>query len=221
MENLALFFAIFTVSMTGVFVAARLGKPWLYACVPVLLVIGNIGAAKLVLVSGFVTSLALPIYAAIFLATDTLSEKYGASEAYKAVQLGFAAQALLVALGMLMAAGTPFGDASMSEALDTIFGFIPRIVAGSFVAYVVSQHLDVWIFHRLRQATDGKHLFFRNTVSTTISQGVDSLIFIGIAFYGVLPGFWMFFLTTWFIKTLVAIADTPFVYLATRQSSPR
>ena len=74
------------------------------------------------------------------------------------------------------------------EALNVVFGFTPRIVLGSMVTYIVSQSWDVWTFHKLKEKYKGKKLWIRNNVSTISSQLLDSAIFIGIAFYGIIPG---------------------------------
>ena len=81
------------------------------------------------------------------------------------------------------------------------------------VAYLISQHLDVWIFNKIKQKTGGKMLWLRNNGSTLISQLVDSAIFTIIAFAGVYP-LWELMLFTYIIKVIVAVLDTPFMYLA-------
>ena len=94
---------------------------------------------------------------------------------------------------------------------------MPRVVLGSLVAYVISQHHDVWSFHfwknRLPQT---KFLWVRNNFSTLASQAIDTLIFTSIAFLGVFPTntFWSIVITTFLLKALITLLDTPFIYLA-------
>ena len=78
---------------------------------------------------------------------------------------------------------------------------------------MVSQHLDVWIFHKLKQITNGKHLWLRNNLSTLTSQFIDTTIFITISFYGVFPILPAIF-GQYLIKVIIALLDTPIVYLA-------
>ncbi len=227
--NEVLFIGTLLLSLSLILLAARLGREWLLGLVVIYLLVANLFASKLSLVFGFTTSLAIPLYAAIFLATDTLAEHFGKKEAFKAVWLGFLAQVCLAAFGFMLARATPLdmpATKAVSDALSTVFGFIPRIVAGSFIAYLVSQNFDVWFYHWLKRRTDGKHLWLRNCISTTISQGIDTCVFLLIAFLGAIPHLGAFILTTWLIKIAIALIDTPFIYVTgaiikkTRQTEP-
>ena len=94
----------------------------------------------------------------------------------------------------------------------------PRIVFASLVAYFISQTHDVWSFHFWKKKTNGKHLWWRNNVSTITSQIIDTVVFIGVAFWGVLPGSVLIgmMLSQYAIKVGIALADTPFCYLLVR-----
>ncbi|PIZ54623.1 transporter, partial [Candidatus Uhrbacteria bacterium CG_4_10_14_0_2_um_filter_41_7] len=87
----------------------------------------------------------------------------------------------------------------------------PRITVASFIAYLISQHHDVWAFHFWKKKTNGKHLWLRNNASTVVSQLIDTVVFTFIAFYGVLP-IVPLILGTWVVKILIALIDTPFIY---------
>jgi uncharacterized integral membrane protein (TIGR00697 family) len=93
---------------------------------------------------------------------------------------------------------------------------MPRIALGSLVAYLVSQLHDVWAFQFWKEKTSGKHLWIRNNLSTLVSQAIDSLIFCLIAFTGLFPAdvWFEILLTTYLFKLIVAIFDTPFIYIA-------
>jgi hypothetical protein len=101
------------------------------------------------------------------------------------------------------------------EATNTIFSLMPRLAFASLTAYLLSQHHDVWAFHFWKDKYPAhKHLWIRNNASTMVSQIIDSAVFVLIAFYGVFETKVLFevFITTYFLKFLVAAADTPFVY---------
>jgi len=100
-------------------------------------------------------------------------------------------------------------------AYDAIFGFVPRLVLASMIAYLVSQHHDVASFQFWRRKTGGKYLWLRNNASTMVSQALDTGIFITIAFWGTVPGDVLLnmLLTQYLIKLAIAAADTPFCYL--------
>lgn len=138
----------------------------------------------------------------------------GAKRGFEPSKLAFLPKSCLSRWGFLISAAEPLQREGLSEALSVVFGYVPRIVAGSFMAYLISQLFDVWFFHRVREMTQGRLLWLRNIVSTTISQGIDTFVFLMIAFYGVLPNFWEFMLTTWLIKVAIAVLDTPCVYAA-------
>lgn len=192
------------------------GKKGIYVMVAVGTIICNIQVVKIVQMFGFVATLGNVVYASIFLNTDILSEIYGKKEAKNAVWLGFYA---LIAATLSMQFALWFKpDASdiMHPHLAVIFGFLPRVVIASLIAYLLSQHHDIWAFLFWKKLTKGKWLWLRNNLSTMVSQLIDSSVFTFLAFWGVFPWpiFWQIFLTTYIIKLIIAACDTPFIYLA-------
>ena len=190
------------------------GRAGLLMAIVASLILCNIQVLKTVQLFGLTTTLGNVLYGSVFLATDMLSELYGKEQARRAVYLGFAA---LVAATCIMQFALVFApDASdfADPHLQAIFGFLPRVAGASLAAYMVSQLHDVWAFHRLRQATGGRHLWLRNNASTLVSQLLDSAVFCFLAFAGVFPWpvFWEILLTTYLMKSLVAVLDTPFLY---------
>ncbi len=101
------------------------------------------------------------------------------------------------------------------EAYDTILGSVPRIVLASMVAYLVSQHHDVWAFHFWRNITKGKFLWLRNNASTMVSQGIDTVLFISIAFIGTVPTNVLLSMLVgqYVMKLVIALLDTPLCYI--------
>jgi queuosine precursor transporter len=215
MINELLFILVILVSFVMTLLAVKLGKEWLIVIPPVFIIIANTFAPQLINVFGLVTSLAVPIYASIFLATDIIAEHWGKKEARKVVWIAFLAQifALIFSQIIIQVQVLEISQA-VHESLSLVFGFTPRIVLGSLVAYVISQNWDVWVFHSLKEKTKGKHLWLRNNASTMGSQLIDSFIFIFIAFYGVLPGIVPLALSLWILKIGIALVDTPIVYLS-------
>ena len=194
-----------------------LGKKGLYAWVVMATVIANIQVIKVIKLFGITATLGNVLYASIFLATDILSENYSKRDAALAAVIGFVsmlALPLLMTLSLLFTPGE--GDFSQ-EALKTLFGVVPRVVAGSAVAYIVSQIHDVWSYHAIKnKAPSTKMLWLRNNGSTLVSQLLDTLIFTTIAFYGLYPMriFIEIVVTTYLLKAVCAVLDTPFIYLA-------
>jgi queuosine precursor transporter len=104
------------------------------------------------------------------------------------------------------------------RAYEEIFGFTPRLVTASFMAYLVGEFLNAFIMARLKIATKGRLLWTRTIGSTLVGQGLDSLIFISLAFGGILPPAVLAsaILTQWIAKSAYEAAATPLTYVAVR-----
>ena len=209
-----LYILVTLISLTLVLLATKLGPQFLIGVVVTLLLMANIFSGRLTVVFGFINTLALPIYAAIFLATDSAAEHFGKKVAYQVVVMGILAQICMVILSQIIIRTSSYGDPVIAESLSTVFGFLPRIILGSLIAYTFSQYFDVTLYHFFKESYRGKHLWLRNCLSTTISQGIDSAIFLAIAFYGVLPKLGELFISVWIFKIVIALVDTPFIYLS-------
>ena len=106
---------------------------------------------------------------------------------------------------------------AVQDAFALIFGFSGRIVFASLTAYFISQLLDVTIYSKIRQwLPSDRWLWVRNNGSTMISQAVDTLIFVSIAFWGMSYDLMQIMLSTYILKFVIAALDTPFLYLAKR-----
>jgi uncharacterized integral membrane protein (TIGR00697 family) len=135
--------------------------------------------------------------------------------------LGFVAVVLVVLWMQVALWFNPGPEDFAHGALSTVFGFIPRVAAGSLVAYLVSQHHDISAFSFWRNRTQGRMLWLRNCASTMVSQAIDTILFCFIALWGVYDlTTWLEILaTTYLLKWTVALLDTPFIYLAMRVGS--
>lgn len=158
-------------------------------------------------------------YAVTFLASDCYTELYGKRAAQSLVNVAFAMNLLLLVLIWVAILAPPFeGSPVGQEPFATTLGASTGIVAGSLLAYLVSQHWDIFVFHRLREHTAGKFLWLRNVASTATSQLLDTAIFIGVAFvlFQGLPlgDAVALALGQYLVKLGLVVFDTPFVYLA-------
>lgn len=158
-------------------------------------------------------------YAITFFASDCYTELYGKRSAQALVNVAFVMNFVLLGLVWLAIAAPIFADSPVGqEPFAETLAASTGVVAGSLLAYIVSQNYDVLVFHRLKEYTGGTRLWLRNVLSTATSQLVDTVIFITVAFWlfqglptdavlGLVVGQYLFKLG------LVAL-DTPFVYLA-------
>ncbi len=179
-----------------------------------LLVVANIVAVKPVDLNGWVLPAGTIAYPFTFLVTDAISELYGRRVATRVVWFGFGLSGAMVVL-VYVAQLFPSPEFWEGQnAYETILGSVPRIVLGSMTAYLVSQHIDVILFHQMRRVTNGRHLWLRNNTSTMVSQAVDTALFISIAFAGVVPASVLLNMmaTQYVVKLGVAVVDTPLVY---------
>ncbi|WP_435183863.1 queuosine precursor transporter [Halobellus sp. EA9] len=161
-------------------------------------------------------------YALTFFASDCYSELYGRRAAQVMVNVGFVMNFVLLALvwSTILA---PAANPESASQFRAVLAPGTNIVLGSLLAYVVSQNWDVLVFHRIREATGESMLWLRNIGSTATSQAIDTVIFVGVAFY-VAPRVLGFgsplpvsvvlslIVGQYLLKLLIALVDTPFVY---------
>ena len=206
--------ATFVVGSLAGLLGKRYGVVFPISLVAALVVMANIFANKIVVVGVFTVPASVIVFSMTFFITDIISEKWGKAHAKKAVWAGFFANLLLILSIYIIVAWEPAAYAlEMSEMFSKVLALTPRIVVASFLAYIVSQNHDVWAFHFWKKKTKGKHLWLRNNASTIVSQFIDSVIFITIAFYGVFP-IAPLILGQWIVKICIAIIDTPFMYIS-------
>ncbi|MDD3399315.1 MAG: queuosine precursor transporter [Candidatus Methanomethylophilaceae archaeon] len=178
------------------------------------LVTANVLATKLFMFGDFILPAGVIAYPITFLMTDVIGEMWGKKVVTKVVWAGFFCSLLAMSLGFIavMLPAAPFYE--RQEFFAELFGRVGRITGASLIAYIVSQLNDVWVFHKLKDLTHGKHLWLRNNVGTISSQLFDTILFITIAFYGIMPTSVLFsmIMSQWLIKILIALFDTPFCY---------
>jgi len=125
----------------------------------------------------------------------------------------------------------PAADPTFAGTFASALAPSTNIVLGSLLAYIVSQNWDVFVFHWIRDYTAGQYLWLRNIASTATSQAIDTVIFVGVAFliapsvFGIgdaLPTqvIISLILGQYLLKVLIAVIDTPFVYLVVRLFRP-
>lgn len=199
------------------------GRAGLQVAIATAIILANLQGPKLTVIFGFETSLGVIFYSSIFFATDLLSERYGKDEANKAVRMGFVVSVIVLVMLSLALLYLPSPrpevadfSADIHNAFDTIVNFAPRFVAGSLLAYYVSQSFDVWAFHRIRQITGDRWLWLRNNLSTMSSQVVDTVIYSLVAWWGVVDLITALKIgaAKYGFKIVIAMIDTAFIYWA-------
>lgn len=214
------------VNFLGITLSYRFfGRYGLYAWIAMAIILANIQVMKTISFFGLVTALGNIIYGTTFLATDILVENHGKEEARKGVLIGLFALIFTTLIMQISLMFDPHPSDTLSPALEKIFSLLPRITVASIAAYLVSQMHDVWAFDFWKRITAGKHLWLRNNLSTIVSQLLDNFVFTWIAFVGfgvlwTMAFSWevvmQIFITSYIMKLVVSVMDTPFIYLSSR-----
>jgi queuosine precursor transporter len=176
------------------------------------LVVSNVIAVKLVEIEGRVFPAGLVIFPLAYLLGDVLTEVYGYRAARRVIWLGFACN--LLAVGAIQAAiqlpAAPFYV--LDEAYADVLGTTWRLFLASLAAYLVGELANAIVLARMKVATGGRYLWTRTIGSTVVGEGLDSVIFVTLAFAGTGAPLLDPILTTWVIKVGWETAATPLTY---------
>lgn len=178
------------------------------------LLIANIIAVKLISLGGLVMPAGIVIFPISYIVGDVLTEVYGFRRARQVIWLGFFCNVLAVLaiwVGQVLP-GAVFWDAQ--AAYERILGFAPRLLLASFCAYLVGEFANSFVLAKMKIWTEGRMLWARTIGSTIVGQGLDSVIFIAIAFVGTIPlaGMVSAMVTQWLFKSLYEALATPLTY---------
>ncbi len=198
------------------------GKIGMYVMTVIATILANIEVLMLVDGFGMEQTLGNIMFASTYLLTDILSENEGKKSAQRAVWIGVFTSVMMLIFTQYWLLYTPAANDWAREHISAIFGTTPRLLAASFIGYVVSQRFDVWLYHKWWDFTSKKtgdskrFLWLRNNGSTLISQVVNTVIFTSIAFWGMYDTktFISIMLSSYIIYVFTSLIDTPVVYIA-------
>ena len=178
------------------------------------LLISNIIAGKLIAVHGLVLPAAVILFPVTYIFGDVMTEVYGFKRARLVIWIGFACN-LLMALVFIATIALPSpGFWQGQSAYASVLGMTPRIVAASLLAYFLGEWSNAAILSRMKIVTDGRWLWTRTITSTVVGEGLDTVIFIGIAFGGMLtwPILGQMMLAQYLWKVSYEVLLTPLTY---------
>ena len=202
-------------------------KGWLPAITAVFvtsLIVSNIIAVKIIAWGPLVLTAAILIFPVSYIFGDILTEVYGYARARRVIWIGFGCN-LLAVLAIWLSIklspapfwkiGTFESPQASQQAYQAIFGFTPRILAASFIAYLVGEFLNSFVLAKMKIATKGRHLWVRTIGSTIVGQLADSGVFIFLAFYGTIPldSLGKVVLNQWLMKSAYEAFITPLTYV--------
>ncbi len=211
-----MWFTLIIVNFSLILITFRFfGKIGLFVFAILSILIANIQALKQISLFGLSGSMGDISYIGIYLISDILSENYGRTTAKKIIYLGIFSMIATTIIMYFSLKVIPNSQDNVQGALKTIFGFFPRIVCASLMAFFISQSLDVFTYQFWRNKfPETKYIWIRNNFSTLFSQLVDNAIFTLIAFYGLFDYQYLLqiFITSCILRSIISIIDTPFIY---------
>ena len=190
-------------------------KEGLYVWISVALITANILVAKNINILSLQATLGNILFASTFLATDILSEKYSTKESRKAINLGICAVILFTIATQFSLLFKPNELDMVNDSLKNIFTFNLRISISSIVMCYLSNMLDIIVFEKIKKKIPNK-MWVRNNIATIISNCLENYLFTIFAFIGIydLKTIFAIATTTTILEIMIAICDTPFLYLS-------
>lgn len=179
------------------------------------LITSNIIVVKQISIGGIVLPAAVIIIPLGYIVGDVLTEVYGYRQARRVIWLGFLCNLIAVTAIWIGKVLPPAPIFEAQNAYDRILGSTPRFLLASFVAYLAGEFTNSVVLAKMKIMTKGRWLWTRTIGSTLVGQGIDTLVFLTIAFLGVLPlsvlGIMMFF--HWLVKCVYEAVATPLTYV--------
>ena len=178
------------------------------------LITANTVAVKVLNVGFWTSDAGILTFPIAYIVGDVLTEVYGYATARRVIWLGFVCNAIAVGvfqLAMVMPA-EPSWDGG--AAYERIFAATPRLLLASMCAYLVGSFVNAFVLARMKILTNGRWLWMRTIGSTIVGEGLDTVVFVLIAFAGVFSGQVLveMMYTNWLLKTAYETAATPITY---------
>ena len=196
--------------------------PYVMAAFVAILLLSNvIGASKpsyvtLPIVGQWSFGAGVLFFPVSYVIGDVLTEVYGYANARRVIWTGFAALLFMAFMAAVVVALPHPADWPGQEAYEFVFGNSWRIVLASMVAFWAGEFANSFVLAKMKVLTNGRHLWSRTIGSTFVGQGLDSLIFTPLAFYGLagwpVERLWEVVLAQWVIKVAWEALLTPVTY---------
>ena len=220
MNGILLIISIFLVFGIEIALEKIFKKEAMFIWVPFALITANILTAKNIDLFGLSTTMGTLMFASVYLATDILNEKYSKEDSKKALNIGIIILILFTVITQASLLFKPNSFDFVNDSLKELFSINLRITISSIVMCYLSNLLDIHLFTKIKEITQGKMLWLRNNVSTIICNCIENYLFIFFAFIGIydLKTVLIIATTTSIIECVIAICDTPFLYLSKKLS---
>lgn len=182
--------------------------------VTILLCSNIIGAAKVCTVWGFTFGAGVLFFPISYIFNDVLTEVYGYARARKVVWAGFGAIIFASFMSWVVVTLPPAADWNDQRAYESVFGQTPRIVFASLTAFFVGEFANSYVLAKMKIKTSGRHLWARTIGSTIVGEGVDSMVFYPVAFFGIWSNHLVMqvMISNYIVKVLWEAVVTPVTY---------
>lgn len=179
------------------------------------LLISNIIASKLMQVGGIVLPSAVILFPVTYILADVFTEVYGFKKTRMVIWIGFAANAFMSLVFLIVIALPHPSFFANQAAYATVLGSTPRVLAASLAGYWAGEFSNSIVLSVLKKATKGRYLWTRTISSTIVGEGLDTILFISIAFVGTMPGpaLLQMMLAQYLFKVSYEVVCTPLTYL--------
>ena len=190
-------------------------KEGLYAWISIAVIFANLVVGKTIELFGFTTSLGNVLFASTFLATDILTEKYSKEDAKKSIYVSVFSGITFIIVTQITLLFNPSSSDIVNESMKVLFGVSIRTFVASMIMFFISNMLDINIYNKLKEKYPNR-LWFRNNISTIISNCTENFLFVILAFIGIydISVILSIALTKTILEIIIAICDTPFLYLS-------
>lgn len=185
------------------------------------MILVNTVGSKIISLFGVRVSVGIFFMPVLFLITDIVGEVKGHEDANLFVRFSIFMLILLFVVTGIFVQIKPHAGWGLQEEYRQIFGMSMRMSLASLISFAIAQSLDVALFMFFKNLHEGKLLWFRNNFCTIVSQFIDTVIFMFIAFYRITPTFTVGYIFSliipyWLFKVVFALLDTPFCYLGVK-----
>ncbi len=176
------------------------------------LITANIIAVKVISLGSFTLPAAVFVFPISYIFGDILTEVYGYKVARRVIWLGFACNLLFVFFAWIGQILPPAPFWQGQQAYETILGYTPRLLGASVAGYLVGEFVNSFVLARMKIFTKGRWLWTRTIGSTLAGQGVDTIVFIPLAYIGTPVFTPLLIFNQWVVKVGIEVVFTPVTY---------
>ena len=221
MNEIMLFVEIVLFFSLILLIKKTIGKAGLFAWIGIATVLAEIQVTKCVTIFGISATLGNVLFASNFLVTDILRECYSQEDAKKGVLISALGGLFFILFSIITPVFIPNEFDLTHDSLKVVLSLTPRITISSILMLIIANYSDVFIYYFLHKKFKGKKMWLRNNISTIFCNCLENFFFIFLAFWNMysISELLMMATSTCIIKTLIALCDTPFLYLAKKISN--